>query len=290
MNNKEALVTVSSFLAFGPVRTKLLLAYFDNPLNIWKAEREDLLKTGLSNYLVERFIYYRNKFDVKNYFDRLNKLDIKVITYKDKDYPVNLKEIEGAPLVLYYKGTLLKKDETSVAIVGSRQMSEYGEKVTKIFTLELVKHKVTIISGLARGIDSVAHKETLKGKGRTIAVLGCGLDFVYPPENKELARQIAKSGAVISEYPLGIYVRAQNFAARNRIISGLAKIVLVIEGAAKSGTLITASHAATQGKTVFAIPGNITSPLSAAPHFLLKEGCIPATHPDDLLRELKLIS
>jgi DNA processing protein len=169
-------------------------------------------------------------------------------------------------------------------------MSEYGEKVTKIFTLELVKHKVTIISGLARGIDSVAHKETLKGKGRTIAVLGCGLDFVYPPENQELARQIAKSGAVISEYPLGIYVRAQNFAARNRIISGLAKIVLVIEGAAKSGTLITASHAATQGKTVFAIPGNITSPLSAAPHFLLKEGCIPATHPDDLLRELKLIS
>jgi DNA processing protein len=192
-------------------------------------------------------------------------------------------------VVLYYKGTLKGLKNNSVAIVGTRKMTSYGREVTEKFSSELASFGVTIISGLARGIDTMAHKACISSGGTTIAVLGSGLDNIYPPENKNLANEIVqKGGSLISEYPLGYAALPANFVIRNRIISGLSSCVLVIEGAEKSGTLLTASHAGEQGKTVFAVPGQITSPLSKAPLYLLKNGARIATETKDILDELDM--
>ena len=190
-------------------------------------------------------------------------------------------------MILYYKGVLDSLKTNSVAIVGTRRMTSYGREVTERFSSGLGNLGVTIISGLARGVDTVAHKACLSVNGKTVAVLGNGLDTVYPPENANLADEIIKKGgAIISEYPLGYPALPVNFAIRNRIVSGLSDAVIVIEGAEKSGTLLTAGHAAEQGKTVFAVPGQITSPLSASPLYLLKNGAKIASSVKDILDEL----
>jgi DNA processing protein len=205
--------------------------------------------------------------------------------WQDKNYPENLRTLPGneRPQLLYISGKILKKDEKAVAIVGSRRMTDYGKRTAARFARELAKNKVTIISGLARGIDTVAHKAALSAGGRTIAVLGCGLDIIYPPENTTLAARVKKNGALISEFPLGTKPLGKNFLTRNRIISGLSLVVLVVEGARRSGTLSTASWAANQGREVFAIPGPIDSPLSAAPLFLIENGAQIAQNPKEIL-------
>lgn len=287
MTEDQYLTAVYSFNYFGPQRVNLLLKFFKSAKNIWLTTPEKLIETGLSNEKVISFEKYRNNFDIKIYFEKLKKLEIKVVTFLDDNYPQNLEGIDGAPLVLYYKGTLKKNDINSVAIVGSRKMTSYGREVAELFSGQLANFGVTIISGLARGIDTVAHKACLANGGRTIAVLGNGLDSVYPSENIFLANEIIKNGgAIISEYPLGYPALPVNFAIRNRIVSGLSTAVIVIEGAEKSGTLITASNAAEQSKTVFTIPGQITSPLSYVPLFLLKNGAKIATSPKDIMEEL----
>ncbi len=253
------------------------------------AGKKELTETGLSQRKVTEFVDYRNNFDVEEYFGKLKKLKIGTVTILDTDFPGNLKSLEGAPCVLYFKGKLKVSDVNSVAIVGSRKMTTYGREVAEKFSSELANFGVTIISGLARGIDTAAHKGALSNGGRTIAVLGCGLDNVYPPQNTALAEEIVKKGgAIISEYPLGYPALPENFVNRNRIVSGLSSAVIVIEGAEKSGTLLTAAHAAEQGKTVFGVPGSIFSPTSFAPHFLLKNGAKPATSVRDILEELDL--
>ncbi len=289
MTENEYLTAVYAFNYFGPARVKLLLAYFGKAENIWKAPKEELIKIGLTDAKVSSFDDFRRRFNIKGYFSRLKSLKIEVITILDKGYPRNLKGIDSAPSVLYYKGILDSLEKDSVAIVGSRRMTSYGREVTEKFSGELSSFGVTIISGLARGVDTCAHRASLSAGGKTVAVLGNGLDSVYPPENTKLADEIIKAkGALISEYPLGYPVLPTNFPARNRIVSGLSSAVIVIEGAEKSGTLLTASHAAEQGKTVFAVPGQITSLLSGAPLFLLKNGAQMATCTKDILDELDM--
>ena len=289
ISEDQYLAAVYAFDSFGPARTKLLLNFFKASKNIWNATETDLLRVNLKKDLVERFIEHRRNFDIEEYFLKLKKLKIGFATFLNKNYPENLKGLDDAPCVLYYRGILNPKEVNLVAIVGARKMTSYGREVTEKFAGELAGFGATIVSGLARGVDTVAHKEAIAAGGRTIAVLGNGLDITYPPENEILAKEIVKSGgAVISEYPLGYPALPVNFANRNRIISGLSKAIIVIEGAEKSGTLLTATHAAEQGRTVFAIPGAITSPMSAAPLFLLKNGARIAITPGDILDELDL--
>ncbi len=288
MTEKESLVALSSYVSFGPVRIKLLASFFGSYKKVWKANAKQLNKVGLKSERVVDFISYREKFNPETYFNRLKQLSINYLTIGDKTYPQNLKDLDGAPYVLYVKGRLLSSDANAVSIVGSRKATFYGKEVAERFGGELARFGVTIISGLARGIDTASHRAALSAGGRTIAVLGCGLDSVYPPENYKLAEVIAQHGALISEYPLGYPAMPNNFANRNRIISGLSKAVLVIEGAQKSGTLLTASHALEQGKAVFAVPGQITSPNSFAPLYLIKNGATVATSTKDILDELNL--
>ena len=288
MTDKEYLVLLSTFVPFGPARIKLLLKYFGSARKIWQADIKTLFKLGLGVEKTEEFIAHRENFDEKGYFNRLNRLKINYLTIREEDYPRNLKEINDAPYVLYLRGKLKSADRAAVAIVGSRKMTAYGREVTNRFSSELASLGITIVSGLARGVDTEAHKSALGAGGRTIAVVGSGLDNLYPPENTKLADETAKHGAVVTEYPLGHPAVPLNFAARNRIISGLSRAVLVVEGAEKSGTLLTANHAASQGREVFAVPGQITSPLSGAPLFLLKNGARLATSPKDILEELNL--
>ncbi len=289
MTEKQYLIAISAFVPFGPARISLLLKYFGSVKKAWAVNSRKLLSLGLSEKSVDSFIKHRNSFDETKYFDKLKRLKIETITIFDKNYPSQLKEIQSAPTVIYLKGKIEKTDKNSVAIVGTRKMSSYGKEVAEKFSSELASLGLTIISGLARGIDTVAHNSAIKAGGRTIAVLGCGLDSVYPPENSRLANEIIKCGsAIISEYPLGYPALPINFAARNRIISGLSKAVLVVEGRNKSGTLLTANHAAEQGREVFAVPGAITSPLSEAPLYLLKNGAKIATEVADILTELDI--
>jgi DNA processing protein len=289
VTEKEYLVATAAFTYFGPARVRLLVSYFKTAKKVWESPSNDLVKIGLSEKRVQEFSNFRKNFNAHEYFSRLSKMDIKVTTFLDKNFPKSLKDLDAAPVVLYYKGSLEGLNKNSVAIVGARKMTPYGCEVTEMFSSQLVNFGVTIISGLARGVDTVAHRSCLAAGGITIAVLGNGLNSIYPPENKSLADEIIKKGgAIISEYPPEYPVFPVNFVARNRIVSGLSTCVLVIEGAEKSGTLLTASHAANQGKTVFAVPGNITSPLSKAPLSLLKKGALIATETNDLLDELNL--
>lgn len=288
MSERQYLVALYSHIPFGPVRTKLLVDYFGSAERAWKANREKLLEVGLRPRRVNDFLNYREKFDPKEYFERLKKLSIDYITINDPNYPRNLVGLENAPLVLYIKGKISVNDSNAVAIVGSRKMTSYGREVTQDFVAELASLGITIVSGLARGVDTSAHKTALEAGGRTIAVLACGLDLVYPLENTLLADKISQNGALLSEYPLVYPPLRGNFVNRNRIISGLSKAVIVVQGEKKSGTLLTASHAAGQGRPLFAVPGEITSPLSGAPHFLIQCGAKMATSVKDVLEELDL--
>jgi len=221
-------------------------------------------------------------------FLRLREKKIECQNPADNSYPENLKKIDSPPSVLFIKGRIKPQDSLALAVVGSRRMSQYGLKVTQKLVSELVKRKMTIISGLARGIDTIAHQTALKAGGRTIAVLGSGLEKIYPPENKSLAEEIVrkKQGAVVSEFPPEQGPAVANFPARNRIIAGLSLGTLVIEGAAKSGSLITARWAAEQGKEVFAVPGPIDAVGSQAPLFLIKQGAKAVESIEDILEEL----
>jgi len=289
MSEREYLAAVYTFSYFGPIRTKLLLSFFGNAGNIWNIDKNDLQKVGISSEKAQKFINYRNEFDLEKYFNRLNELDIGFYTYKDRDFPENLKGLSDEPLILYYKGRLKKSDKNAIAIVGSRKITSYGRDVASKFASELATYGVTIISGLAFGVDVAAHKACLDAGGRAIAVLASGLDLITPVSNSWLGEEIIKKGgAIVSEYPLSHMPQKSDFPERNRIISGLSKAVLIIEGARKSGTLHTASHAAEQGRQVFAVPGQITSALSEAPHYLIKNGAKMATSTRDILDELDM--
>jgi len=275
----------------GPARFKLLLEYFGSAKKAFEAPVEELIKIGLPKNLVSKLEKFRKNFDTDSYFIRVEKLGIKILTSEDKSYPKLLKEVGDSPPVLYVKCRRLADifKQKAIAVVGTRTPTEYGRRVTEMIVKQLVTNGWVIVSGLARGIDRVAHQTAIKNNGLTIAVLGTGFDNIYPPENKSLAEKIVETGgAVISEFPLGAKIEPGNFPARNRIISGLSLGVVVTEAACDSGSLITASWAANQGREVFAVPGPVTSRFSAGTSELIKKGAKLVWDVDDILEELNI--
>ncbi|MCD6574433.1 DNA-processing protein DprA [Candidatus Aerophobetes bacterium] len=226
------------------------------------------------------------EINLKEDFKLIQELNIKLITFEDSFYPPNLKTIFDPPFLIYLRGELKREDEKAVALVGTRRATNYGKIVAKRLARELARAGLTVVSGMARGIDTYAHEGALEEGGRTIAVLGCGVDIVYPPENRSLMEEIIKQGAVISEFSLGTRPFARNFPRRNRIISGLSMGVVVVEAPLKSGALITADFALEQGREVFAVPGAITSPYSRGNNRLIKEGAKVVEDVSDILEEL----
>ncbi len=288
--NKELAywVATSAIGGVGTVTFSYLRKSFKTLKKFWEADNGEINKLKIDTKTKASIIDFRNNIDPQIYLEKVYAMGIKVVSMVDREYPANLRQINGCPPVLYYKGTILPSDDLAVAVVGSRNATPYGRQVTERLVFDLVKNWLTIVSGLARGIDSVAHRAALDSNGRTIAVLGCGVDLIYPAENKKLAEEIARSGAVVSEFPLGFPPVQSNFAARNRIISGISLGVLVTEAAIDSGSMITAGCAADQGREVFAVPGPITAKTAEGVNKLIKEGVHPTTEVADVLEVLDI--
>lgn len=285
-------IAFSRVIGIGPVRFKLLLDFFaEDAIAAWHATNSDLLAAGLDAKISAKFLQQRATIHPQQELERLERLRISVITWKDVTYPPLLRKIEYSPPVLYLCGNLTDDDRRfSLGIVGTRKMTSYGRQVTEYFASHLAKGKVTIVSGLALGIDTVAHTAALDSGGRTIAVLASGLDTIYPPSNYTLARRIVESGqgALLSSFPLGVQPETGNFPARNHIISGLSLGVLVTEAPPRSGALITAGSALNQGREVFAVPAGIFSPASGGVNKLIQDGAHPVTDVNDILESLNL--
>lgn len=288
MTHLEALVALNLIDGIGSVMLKRLLDYFGRPQDLFKASLDRLtLGAGISRNLAARIRAFK-KEDLDKEFESTGKLGLKIMTLDDDEYPANLKNIPGAPVVLYVKGELKEEDKYSIAVVGSRMASFYGLTNAEKFAFDLSKEGFTVVSGMARGIDTYAHRGALKAAGRTIAVMGSGFNHIYPDENKEIAQDIARSGAVISEFPVNSLPLKQNFPRRNRIISGLSLGVLVAEASQNSGALITADFALEQGREVFAFPGKVDSLTSYGTNALIKQGAKLVTCIEDILEEFDL--
>ncbi len=272
----------------GHVRFTQLENYFGNLKDAWQATPAEVKSSGLDNGSVRSITSWRPKVSLDAEMEKLERYGVQVLTWHDPNYPPRLKEIYDYPAVLYIRGCLLPEDEWCLAVVGTRRATVYGRQVTEEIVADLAKSKITIVSGLARGIDSVAHHSALEAGGRSLAVFACGLDTVYPAENAALARSIMQQGALISEYPLGTKPRAENFPRRNRIMSGLSLGVLVAEAGETSGAMITANMALEQNREVFAIPGSILSPSSMGTNRLIQEGAKLVRDYTDILEELNL--
>jgi DNA processing protein len=246
MTERQFWVGFNKVAGVGPVRVRQLLEHFGTLSSAWVADAAELAQAGLDQRSVKNLLVARQHFDLNAEMARLDKLGIAVITWEDDIYPRllgQLREIDEAPPILYMRGTLQDADEWSLAIVGTRSISAYGRQVTHRLATELAANGLTIISGLARGVDAEAHTATLDAGGRTIAVLGCGLDTIYPPEHRQLAARIIHNGALISPFPIGTLPEGKNFAPRNRVLSGMARGVLVTEASDKSGAMLTAGYA-----------------------------------------------
>jgi DNA processing protein len=272
----------------GAVRLQALREHFGDLAIAWKAPADALQAAGLSPKLVERLMQVRDSVDLDLLLGRIEKWGITILTWEDEAYPARLKEIEQPPPVLYMRGALTAEDAWAVAIVGTRRVTAYGRQVTEELASFLAGNGVTVVSGLARGVDAVAHQSALRAGGRTIAVLGCGVERIYPPEHAGLAEQIIQKGALVSDYAPGTPPEAANFPPRNRIISGLALATVVVEAGETSGALITAQFAADQGREVFAVPGNILAPQSKGTNALIAQGARPLLSGRDLLEVLNL--
>ncbi len=262
--------------------------HFGSLSRAWHASRNELKRCGLDDNITEMVIDCRSKIDLQFEVDRMNKHGIRAISHKDEGYPERLKQIYDFPPLLFIKGELLPEDEIGVAIVGSRDMTSYGRQVTEELASELVKSGITIISGMARGVDSIAHQAALSAGGRTIAVCAAGLDIIYPPSNSALASKIIRRGAIVSEYAPGTKPRPEYFPRRNRIMSGMALGVLLTEARKESGALITAKLALDYNREVFAVPGSIYSQGSKGCNWLLQEGAKVVTKANDVLEELNI--
>jgi len=273
----------------GPAKTRMLLSAFDGDLaTAWNADAEALQAAGLDRRALANLLETRATCDLDTEMERISTQGISVLTWEDEGYPRLLQEIYDPPPVLYVKGQLLPEDEWAVAVVGTRAATAYGKEAATQIAGGLAHNGVTIVSGLARGIDSAAHRAALEAGGRTIGVLGCGLDIIYPPENRRLTAQIVQRGALISEYTLGTPPEGGNFPPRNRIISGISLGVVIIEAGSRSGALITADYALDQGREVFAVPGNIFRRASQGTNTLIREGATPVLSVEDILEALNL--
>ncbi|MBF0318881.1 MAG: DNA-protecting protein DprA [Nitrospirae bacterium] len=284
------LLALSSIPVIGPATIRKLLNTFGTPDDIFRASMNDLLRVeGVGKGRAEGIFNFKAWAAVDKVLEKCEKTGIRILYYKDADYPSLLKELPDHPLVLFVKGNLREEDRYAIAIVGTRKASHYGISVTERFTTQLTSMGFTIISGMARGIDTAAHTKAIQNNGNTIAVLGCGVDVVYPPESAWLYRRIAEEGAVISEFLPGTRPLRENFPMRNRLISGLSLGVLVVEASQKSGALITAGFALDQGREVFAVPGNIMSSSFAGTHALIQKGAKLVQNAEDIVEELSHI-
>lgn len=272
----------------GPARLKKLLDYFGDAEKAWHAAPLDLARAGLDRKSLQSLIASRDGLDLDAELRRIEDAGVQVLTLQDETYPRLLRQINLPPPVLYLKGSYLPDDEWAVAVVGTRHAKTYGREVTRYLAGDLARNHITVISGLALGIDAEAHRAALEANGRTIAVLGSGLDIIYPSENSGLAGDIVASGALITEYPLGTKPDRGNFPPRNRIISGLGLGTVVVEASASSGALITADFAAEQGRDVFAVPGPIFARTSQGTNSLIQQGAKLVRNAADILEELNL--
>ena len=281
-------VGFSQIPGIGRVRFSQLKEHFGNLEDAWKAPEGRLKQAGLDSRSVNALLLLRQKYFPDKEIEKLERCKVKAITCEDSIYPSQLKEIVDFPPVIYVRGELPPQDSLCLAVVGTRRPTIYGRQVAEELVADLVRSNIVIVSGLARGIDTVAHRIALDNGGRTIAVFGSGLDVIYPAENAKLAQAIMENGALVSEFPLGTRPKAENFPLRNRIMSGLSLGVLVIEAGEKSGTLITAFQALAQNREVFAIPGSILSPASKGTNRLIQDGAKLVCNCADVLEELNL--
>lgn len=284
-------VGFSKIPSIGPKRFNGLLAHFSNLETAWRSPLLELAKAGLEEGIVAELVRARQTVDLDAEMVRLEKEGVKIVTIQDEDYPALLKEIYGPPPLLYYRGELPKAEEFLLAVVGTRKPSAYGQQITQTLVAGLAQNGLTIVSGLAFGIDSLAHSAAIMAQGKTLAVLGCGIERanIYPVSNRHVAEKILGSGgSLLSEHPLGTPPLKHHFPRRNRIISGLCLGTLIVEAPIKSGALITAAFSLEQNREVFSVPGNITNPNASGTNNLIKMGAKLVTEANDILDALNL--
>lgn len=287
MSGDRCWIALSLVPDIGPVLARKLISAFGDPENVFNSGMGDLLSVkGITRERAENIKGFSCWDSVDRFINETKRNNIQVVGFNHEYYPAVLKETEGAPIVLYMKGEYQESDRFGISVVGSRKNTAYGEAVARRVSYELASAGFTIISGMARGIDTLAHQGALAAGGRTIAVLGSGLDVSYPAENKGLMERIAGAGCVISEFVPGTMPNRENFPRRNRLISGLSLGVVVVEATSGSGSLITAQYALEQNREVFAVPGNITSVSSEGTNRLIKQGARILLEPDDVIEEL----
>ena len=290
MTAREAYIALNMIDKLGPVRVRTLVEALGSPTGVFTATFDDLTRVkGIGPELAKGIAAQREQADPAAEEAQAAKIGARIITFVDADYPELLKQIHDPPLALYVQGTLEKKDRQAVAVVGTRRATHYGLSVADRLGYQLAKCGLTVISGLARGIDTAAHRGALKGGGRTLAVLGSALDKLYPQENADLARKIATQGAVISEYTLGREADRTTFPYRNRVISGLSMGTVIVEADTGSGAMMTADAALDQGRSVFAVPGRIDQSGARGPHKLIRNGARLVEDIDDILQEFELL-
>lgn len=290
MNSTEASIALNMVPGVGPVRLRRLLEVFETPEQVLLARDAQLRKVeGIGAEVASAISHWQEKVDLSAELTRIQEFGAKVITQESPEYPRMLREISNPPIVLYIWGELTERDQQALGVVGSRQTSHYGLECAKKLSYQLAYAGLTVVSGLARGIDTAAHQGALAAKGRTIAVIGSGLMDLYPPENQGLAEKITSSGAVVSEFPMTFPPSTQTFPYRNRIVAGWGSGLLVVEAGQKSGALITATQALEHGRLVYAVPGQIDRPTSAGSNRLIQQGAKLVTGAGDILDDLSML-
>lgn len=290
MDSREALVALNLIEGVGPIRVRQLLEHFGDAPKILSASRAELLRVrGIGDDTAEAIARWETTVDLAGELRRIQEFGCHVLTQADADYPESLRQIYDPPVVLYVRGKLTARDKTAVAMVGSRTTTHYGVEVARKLAYQLAYVGVTVVSGGARGIDSAAHQGALSAKGRTVCVLGTGVNVVFPPENRELFDRIAENGALITQFPFNRNGDRQTFAIRNRIVAGMTLGTVVVEANLSSGALITANFATEYGRQVFAVPGRIDSPRSKGCHDLIKKGAKLCEGAEDILSEFEYL-
>lgn len=274
--------------SIGAARISRLIEAFGGLDVAWEADFPAFRDAGINEKAANALIEYRKEINLEREWERVERSGATMLTLADDHYPRLLREIPSPPPVIYIKGEIQPEDETAIGVVGTRRATRYGQEMTRRLSSGLAAAGVAIVSGLARGVDGIAHSEAIEAGGRTLAVLGCGVDQLYPPEHRKLSEQVIENGALVSEFPIGTRPEARNFPIRNRLISGMSLGVLVVEAPRKSGALITSTFAADQGRTVFAVPGSAMSSASEGTLQLLRDGAALAATVDDVLQELNL--
>src|SRR3984893_12305440 len=291
MNSTEACIALNMLPTIGPVRLRKLLEVFEKPERVLAAKRSELRAVeGIGNEVADQVSNWESIVDLAAELARIREFGATVITQDSPSYPKPLREIHAPPIVLYVWGELAERDHHAIGIIGARRTTHYGTEAAKKLAYQIAYAGLTVISGLARGIDTAAHQGALAAKGRTVAVIGSGLSKLYPPENEALAERIRNgNGAIVSEFSMDIEPDRQTFPMRNRIISGWSHGILVIEAGANSGALITASQALEQGRAVYAVPGHINAPSAIGSNRLIQQGAKLVMDANDILEDLQIL-